>query len=197
MANKIDSVSYSFSLLPGEVKNKSYRLTLVMVRPLYVRALYPDQYVLDKEDVLCKRRTTFNYACGTKFWLLGMPCKATTYSLHRRGPLDSPLIFMLTLNHQNRKEAVSIFYGESAFRFDESVLLLRFLTDRTPEARRCITFFELAPNVDFLSPKSLANHKSTVALIVRKQAFNALGKLEHPKLKGLVLSLKGFDPKLS
>ena len=70
---------------------------------------------------------------------LDRPVSETTYFLDKLAHGLSPNVSLLMFNHRTRQEAISIFYGENSFWFHDIEIVVPFLNDRGPDARKHIT----------------------------------------------------------
>lgn len=112
--------SRSFCDLPGEIRNRIYRLALPHNSRLNVWDLHPDEYTRKKCGGLCFRRTSYlqYYLKSSSYSILrDHPLTETTYCVDREFLLKKLAIGLLALNQQIRNEALSIFYTENSFVF--------------------------------------------------------------------------------
>ncbi len=86
---------------------------------------------------------------------MNQPVAFTSRTTYRFQPFyfdqEIPLVSILALNRQTRKEAVSIFSGDSSFRLDQIGCLVPFMTDRTSACRRYFVKIEPYLNMHTLT----------------------------------------------
>lgn len=208
-AYPMDSVTiaspFPFFKLPGELRNKVYRLVVVTGRDLIIQDMHLQEFKESQEKGTFQSRSTYlatDHVCGRETWPESHHSRAvdpclfkdirfgpmkTTYILGTPSSIDTMTLAMLSLNKESRNEVAFIFYGENTFHFTTMSLLVAFMKDRTAETRIYIQRVCLTLTVDNRDWDAIFTEYGRPA--TWNTAFSSLVKLPHVNIKKLCVQV--------
>ena len=139
IASAPEESSFPFLRLPAEIRNKIYRLVLLVHGHLRICTLKPWEYKQRKSrgsfvHRRVYRRATHIYRRATHVCRNQQVIVPASYALDKLTKDLDWSTSMLQVNRQIRNEGIVIFYGLNTFNFSDPSVIVPFLLDQTYEA---------------------------------------------------------------